>query len=58
VACCLDDKPLPLKLSGAVSAVNIAHALQESMISGRKIDFDEAGKRIVSNGAGAALNGH
>jgi myo-inositol 2-dehydrogenase / D-chiro-inositol 1-dehydrogenase len=58
VACCLDDKPLPLKLSGAVSAVNIAHALQESMISGRKIDFDEAGKRMVSNGAGATLNGH
>ncbi|KAI9734167.1 MAG: hypothetical protein M1818_006626 [Claussenomyces sp. TS43310] len=45
-ACVLDDKRLPLKLSGAVQAVKIGCVLQESLISGQKIWFDETGRRI------------
>ncbi|GAP91383.1 putative myo-inositol 2-dehydrogenase [Rosellinia necatrix] len=45
-AACLDDTTLPFKLSGAVQAVQIGCALQESLNSGLKINFDEAGRRI------------
>ena len=45
-ACCLDDTPAPMKLEGAVNAVRIGVALQEALITGRKIEFDEAGRRI------------
>jgi myo-inositol 2-dehydrogenase/D-chiro-inositol 1-dehydrogenase len=45
-ACCLDDTPVPFALEGAVNAVRIGKALQEALISGRKIDFDEDGDRI------------
>ncbi|KAK3697292.1 hypothetical protein LTR37_017525 [Vermiconidia calcicola] len=44
--CCLDDKPLPFKLTGAVQAVKIGCALQESLRSGRKIEFDERGDSV------------
>lgn len=44
--CCLDDKPLPLRLDGAVQAVRIGYALQEALISGEKIFFDEKGERV------------
>jgi myo-inositol 2-dehydrogenase/D-chiro-inositol 1-dehydrogenase len=43
---CLDNKGLPMKLSGAVQAVKIGCALQESLRSGRKIWFDEVGRRV------------
>ena len=43
--CCLDDKQLPFQLSGAVQAVKIGCALQESLRSGLKIQFDEDGNR-------------
>jgi myo-inositol 2-dehydrogenase / D-chiro-inositol 1-dehydrogenase len=45
-ACCLDDLKLPMKLTGAVQAVKIGCALQESLNSGQKIWFDETGRRI------------
>ena len=45
-ACCLDDVKVPVKLAGAVQAVKIGCALQESMNSGKKITFDETGKRV------------
>ncbi|KAI0466533.1 hypothetical protein F4859DRAFT_497109 [Xylaria cf. heliscus] len=45
-AACLDNKKLPFKLSGAVQAVQIGCALQESLNSGQKIFFDETGRRI------------
>lgn len=45
-AACLDNNKLPFKLSGAVQAVKIGCALQESLNSERKICFDEGGKRI------------
>ena len=43
---CLDNKPLPMNLDGAVKAVSIGAALQESLITGKKIEFDESGRRI------------
>lgn len=43
---CLDNKKLPFKLSGAVQAVKIGCALQEALNSGKKINFDETGRRI------------
>ena len=45
-AAVLDDKALPLDLPAAVQAVRIGAALQESMITGKKILFDESGNRI------------
>lgn len=45
-ACCLDNLKLPMKLSGAVQAVKIGCALQEALVSGRKIWFDETGRRV------------
>ncbi|KAG9571339.1 NAD(P)-binding protein, partial [Aureobasidium melanogenum] len=45
-AACLDNTKLPFKLSGAVQAVKIGCALQESLNSGKKIEFDETGRRI------------
>lgn len=45
-AACLDNTKLPFKLSGAVQAVAIGCALQESLNSGKKIYFDETGRRI------------
>lgn len=44
--CCLDNKPLPFKLTGAVQSVKIGCALQESLRSGKKIEFDELGNRV------------
>ena len=44
--CCLDNKPLPFKLTGAVQAVKVGCALQESLRSGKKIEFDEIGNRV------------
>ncbi|KAL4927624.1 putative NAD binding Rossmann fold oxidoreductase [Aspergillus undulatus] len=45
----LDKKPVPLKLDGAVQAVRIGAALQESLITGEKIFFDESGNRVQKN---------
>jgi len=45
--CCLEDTAVPVRLQGAVDAVKIGCALQEAMISGEKIEFDELGRRIV-----------
>jgi myo-inositol 2-dehydrogenase/D-chiro-inositol 1-dehydrogenase len=45
--CCLHDKELPVKLEGAVKAVTICCLLQESLISGKKIEFDESGRRLT-----------
>ncbi|KAJ5087410.1 hypothetical protein N7456_011026 [Penicillium angulare] len=42
----LEDKPLALQLSAAVQAVRIGAALQEAMISGKKISFDLSGNRV------------
>ncbi|EXJ89606.1 myo-inositol 2-dehydrogenase [Capronia epimyces CBS 606.96] len=47
-ACCLDNTEPPLRLEGAVAAVKIGAALQESLITGKKIEFNESGERIGS----------
>ena len=46
-ACCLDNTKVPMKLEGAVNAVKIGCALQESLITGVKFEFDEIGRRIT-----------
>ncbi|KAI9372076.1 hypothetical protein BJX61DRAFT_553225 [Aspergillus egyptiacus] len=46
-AACLDNMDVPLRLEGAVQAVRIGAALQESLISGEKIFFDESGNRVT-----------
>lgn len=35
-----------MRLEDAVMAVRIAAALQESLVTGRKIEFDERGERV------------
>ena len=45
-AACLDNTPLPMKLENAVKAVEIGAWLQEALVTGRQIHFDEAGRRI------------
>ena len=45
--CCLEDLPLPMEVEGAVEAVRIGAALQESLITERRIDFDDKGERIT-----------
>lgn len=45
-ACCLDNTAVPLPLRGAVDAVKIGCALQESLITGKKIFFDDDGQRV------------
>lgn len=45
-ACCLDNTRPPMSIQGAVNAVRIGCALQESLITGRKIEFNELGSRI------------
>ena len=46
-ASCLDDTEPPMRLEGAVNAVRIGCALQESLITGKKIEFDEVGERVT-----------
>lgn len=48
-ACCLDDIEPPFKLEGAVKAVRIGQYLQESLITGKRIDFAETGERIEAD---------
>ena len=43
---CLNNTPLPIKLSNAVKAVEIGAALQEALVTGKQIHFDEIGRRI------------
>lgn len=45
-AACIDDTKLPMKLSNAVKAVEIGAWLQEALVTGKQITFDETGRRI------------
>ncbi|KAG9770660.1 hypothetical protein ABEF93_007265 [Exophiala dermatitidis] len=42
----LEDRPLPIPMQSCVTSLSIALALQESLRSGRKIEFDQAGRRL------------
>lgn len=43
---CLDNTTVPLDFNNAVKAVQIGAWLQEALVSGKQIKFDESGKRI------------
>lgn len=45
-ACCLDNLEVPIKLESSVRAVEIAQALQKSLVSGEKIFFDRVAAKI------------
>lgn len=45
--CCLDDTEVPVKLATAVTAVRIGAALQESMITGKKIWFNKFNEQAL-----------
>lgn len=42
-ASCLDEVPVPVSLGSSVRAIEIAEALQRSLMSGQKIVFDQQG---------------
>lgn len=46
VTACLDDTPLPLRFQDAVKAVQIGAWLQEALVSGNQITFDQSGNRV------------
>ncbi|KAJ4370358.1 hypothetical protein N0V83_004876 [Neocucurbitaria cava] len=45
-AACLDDTAVPLEFQNAVKAVKIGSWLQEALVSGKQITFDQQGRRI------------
>ncbi|PYH43515.1 putative NAD binding Rossmann fold oxidoreductase [Aspergillus saccharolyticus JOP 1030-1] len=45
-AACLEGTALPVRLGNAVKAVEIGAYLQEALVSGRQIRFDEIGRRV------------
>ncbi|MCJ1448166.1 MAG: hypothetical protein MMC23_008680 [Stictis urceolatum] len=47
-ACVLDDTELPYELDVAITGMKIGAALQESLRTGRKIEFTEDGSRVDS----------
>lgn len=42
----LDQKTMPISLQSCLMSLTIAQALQESMRTGKKIDFDQNGRRV------------
>lgn len=42
----LEGRPLPVPMQSCATGLKIAKALQDSMRSGQKIEFDEAGRRL------------
>lgn len=45
-AACLDDTPVPLDIGNALKALQLGKWLQESLITGKQLTFNEAGERI------------
>jgi myo-inositol 2-dehydrogenase / D-chiro-inositol 1-dehydrogenase len=50
VSAILDDQPMPIPLQVCVTSLNIALALQRSLETGQKIDFDEKGTVLENPG--------
>jgi myo-inositol 2-dehydrogenase/D-chiro-inositol 1-dehydrogenase len=50
-ACILDGTKPPFRLQGAIQALKIGDALQQSLKTGKKIDFNDLGERIVDEKA-------
>ncbi|KAE8374737.1 hypothetical protein BDV26DRAFT_284064 [Aspergillus bertholletiae] len=44
----LDDTGLPMKLASAITSLKIGLALQESLVTGERIQFDQQGNRLPS----------
>jgi myo-inositol 2-dehydrogenase/D-chiro-inositol 1-dehydrogenase len=44
--CCLDNIPVPVSLGSSVRAIEIAEGLQRSLVSRKKIFFDEQGEEV------------
>ncbi|KAK6384351.1 hypothetical protein LTS17_001914 [Exophiala oligosperma] len=42
----LDNKPMPISLEACVTSLKVAQTLQESFRTGKRIEFDQSGKRI------------
>lgn len=49
--CILDGKKPPFQLAGAISAVKIGEALQRSLRTGKKIEYNDIGEEIVEEKA-------
>ncbi|KAE8423561.1 hypothetical protein BDV36DRAFT_306078 [Aspergillus pseudocaelatus] len=45
----LDQTDLPMKLTSAITSLKIGLALQESLVTGERIQFDQQGNRLSSN---------
>ncbi|KAJ5725425.1 NAD-binding Rossmann fold oxidoreductase family protein [Penicillium malachiteum] len=48
-AAILDNKELPMKLTSALTSLKIGLALQQSLVSGSPIRFDQEGNRIITS---------
>jgi len=46
VDCVLNDKPVPVGLEGGYMVMKIGRALQESLLTGKVVRFDEEGERV------------
>lgn len=47
--CVLDGKEIPLGSSSSLTSLRVAMGLQESLITGQKVEFDEQGNRATAN---------
>lgn len=48
VDCVLEDKPVPVKLEIGIKGLTIGRALQDSLLTGDRIQFNEKGQRITA----------
>jgi myo-inositol 2-dehydrogenase / D-chiro-inositol 1-dehydrogenase len=46
IACIIEDTPVPLKLEMGLKVIKIGWALQEALLTGEVIRFDESGERL------------
>jgi myo-inositol 2-dehydrogenase/D-chiro-inositol 1-dehydrogenase len=51
VASIIDDTPVPLKLELGLMSLKIGWALQEALLSGERIGFDEQGNQLDGRSA-------
>ena len=55
VSAVLDDTPVPVGLALGLMSLQIGWALQEALLTGERIRFDERGNRVGGEGAKARL---
>ena len=49
VDCVLDDTPVPLKLEQGLKVMKIGYALQEALLTGNTVKFNEEGERLEAS---------